>query len=74
MIQVMIDQKKCVGCGFCMNCDSDLFEIDVKSFKAKLKQKNKLVDLSSIDISPKQLEKIKEIIKNCPAQAIKITK
>jgi len=74
MIRISIDQKRCVGCGFCMNSTLNLFKIDTKTFKARLKQKNKLVNSLSINILPKQQTEIKKAIKNCPAQAITIIK
>ena len=74
MVKISIDQEKCAGCGFCVNGNPNLFKIDIKNIKVKLKQKGKLVDLLSIDLSPKKMKEIKEIIKGCPTQAIKIIK
>ncbi len=71
MVCLSIDQKKCAGCGLCVSYAPSMFEIEAKSFMAKLKQGNKLVDVLSLDSSIKHL---KEIIRNCPAQAIKLSK
>lgn len=74
MGKLSINQKKCVGCGLCMNYNPSLFKIDTKTFKAKIKDKQKLVESTTINVSVEKLEKIKEIARCCPAQAIKISK
>jgi ferredoxin len=74
MAKLSINQKKCAGCGLCTNYDPRLFKIDTKTFKAKIKDKLKLVESATIKTQAKKLEKIKEIIRGCPAQAIKISK
>lgn len=74
MVRISIDQKKCAGCGFCVNYAPDLFKFDTKQFKAKLKQKNKFTEVLLINLSPKQTKEIKDVIKGCPAQAIKLSK
>lgn len=74
MIKLSINQNKCAGCGYCMDCDPNIFEIDKKKSKAGLRQKDKLVKLLSVNLSPKKLKDIKETIKGCPAQAIAIIK
>lgn len=74
MVRLSIDQKKCAGCDLCGSYAPNLFKLDLKHFKAKLKQKGKLVDVLSIDLTSKQLKEIKEIIRSCPSQAIKLSK
>ncbi len=74
MSHLSIDQKKCAGCGYCSTCIPNLFKFDIKKFKAKIKQKGKLLTSSSINISANQQKKIIEVVKGCPAQAIKLSK
>jgi ferredoxin len=74
MICVSTNSNKCIGCYHCVHEMPMIFVVDKKRSKARLKQKGKLVDLLPMDLSPKQLKEIKEIIKGCPAQAITITK
>ena len=74
MNKLSINQKKCAGCGLCVNYNSGIFKIDTKTSKAKIKDRLKLVDSASINISAKELSKIKEIIMCCPTQSIKISK
>ncbi|MBN2094140.1 MAG: ferredoxin [Candidatus Zambryskibacteria bacterium] len=62
MKKISIDQEKCIGCGFCENCNPNLFKINQDSFKAEI-----VGDLSLEDI-----EEVKKIIDNCPVKAIKI--
>lgn len=54
---VKIDKKKCIGCGNCSAVCPEIFEIDKKDNKARVK-------------SEKKLPCIKEAIRNCPVGAI----
>lgn len=59
MTKVILDQNKCIGCNTCPLLDSDTFEMDTTTYKAKVK---------------KQPEKITESTQNaissCPVGAI----
>lgn len=74
MVKISIDQEKCVGCGLCESCSPDLFKLDTRQFKAKLKQKENLVEALLLDLSTEQLEEITQVIRGCPIQAIKLSK
>jgi len=73
MTKISINQKECIGCSFCMNCVPELFKYDEENFKGKLKTEGNLVEEVSVELSPEQLQKVKEAIEGCPAQAISIT-
>jgi ferredoxin len=73
MVKISINLKECVGCGFCVGCAPEIFEIDQKDFKSKLKTKEGLTDSASIDLSPEQLKKVQETAKGCPTKAISVT-
>lgn len=61
-LEVVIDQKKCLGCGTCVALVPEVFEMG-KDGKAKVKK-----------FSNVEEEKIKTAVDACPAQAIKILK
>jgi len=74
MKKIIIDQKECIGCNFCMNCDPSLFKFDEENFKGKLIDKNgNLTEILETELSPEQLKNTEEAIMGCPAQAISIT-
>lgn len=72
MIKISIDQKECVGCSLCESLVPELFKLDEKELKGKLKDNGNLVYEMSAELSAEQLEKVKETASSCPAQAIKI--
>ena len=55
---VSVDQEKCIGCGLCTATAPDCFEIDEKTYKAKVKKDCKCD------------EKCRQAIENCPVGAI----
>jgi ferredoxin len=54
---IKIDKEKCIGCGLCVSLCGEVFELDTKEFKAKVK-------------AQKSLPCVKEAIDSCPVQAI----
>lgn len=62
MTKIPIDKNECIGCNICADFAPEIFEVGRENFKCKLKKEN--------DLSPEELEKVKEAIKNCPVQAI----
>lgn len=64
MEYLQIDESKCVGCGACLGA-TDLVE---ETPEGKAKVKNKVV------LKGKQLSTAKEIMADCPAQAISLVK
>ncbi len=64
MEYLQINESKCVGCGACLGA-TDLVE---ETAEGKAKVKNKVV------LKGKQLSKAKEIMADCPAQAISLVK
>lgn len=58
-----IDQNKCISCGLCTSLDPDIFEIDLKIGKARVKKQPEKIT-----------EKIKSIVESCPVSAIEIAK
>jgi ferredoxin len=61
MTKIILDQNKCIGCNTCPLLDSETFEMDPTTYKAKVK---------------KQPEKITDVVQNavnsCPVGAISI--
>jgi ferredoxin len=72
MAKISINQNDCLGCTFCNDCAPEIFEVDQKDFRCKLKKDGKLINSASFDLSPEQLKQIKEAAENCPVQAIEI--
>jgi len=62
MKKIKVDKKKCLGCGVCISLCPEVFEL--KDGKSKVKEK---ADLE------KHKDSIKEAIKICPVEAIKIS-
>jgi len=74
MTKISINQTKCLGCGLCSNYSPDVFEVDGQDFKCKIKKDGKLVDSMDIDLSEEQLKQVTEAVKDCPVQAITLSK
>lgn len=72
MIKINVDQGLCLGCGSCEACAPEVFELDTKDFKAKVKKGNERLAEASLELSPEQIEKVKEAEGNCPDKAIKM--
>ena len=61
MKQIKVDKDKCIGCGSCeLNCP-DVFEINISSGKAEVK--------NNADLDKNQ-ECVQQSIKECPTEAI----
>lgn len=58
MKKIVVDQKKCIGCGTCALLAPKTFKLD----------KNGKVEVISQTASPKK--KVNEAIANCPVEAI----
>lgn len=63
MTKITINQKDCVGCGYCCGCVPDVFEIDEINLKCKVKDDN---------LNEGQLEKVEKAAEDCPVKAIKL--
>jgi len=59
---IYVDPDKCIGCNTCPLLDPETFEIDVTTYKAKIKKQP--ADVNS--------ETIKNAIISCPVGAISI--
>ena len=59
---IYVDPNKCIGCNTCPLLDPETFEIDVTTYKAKIKKQP--TDVNS--------ETIKNAIISCPVGAISI--
>jgi len=59
---IYVDPNKCIGCNTCPLLDPETFEIDVTTYKAKIKKQP--ADVNS--------ETIKNAIISCPVGAISI--
>ena len=59
---IYVDPNKCIGCNTCPLLDPETFEIDVTTYKAKIKKQP--ADVNS--------ETIKNAIISCPVSAISI--
>jgi ferredoxin len=74
MFEISINQKECLGCSFCNGCLPELFEVDEKDFRCKIKKDGQLVNQAAMDLSPEQLKQVEEVSQGCPVQVIKVTK
>lgn len=61
MPKIKIDLDKCIGCNTCPLIDPDTFELDPKTYKAKIKKQPEIIT-----------DKIKNAISSCPVEAISI--
>lgn len=59
--KIVVDENKCIGCNTCVILDSDTFELDQNTYKAKIKNQPSA-------ISPKT----KNAIDSCPVTAITV--
>jgi ferredoxin len=73
MTKISINQNECLGCGLCTSYIPEVFEVDEKDFKAKLKTNGSLSDNVSIELNAEQLKKVQESVEGCPVKAIKIS-
>ena len=71
-ILIKINQKECLGCSFCMDLFPEVFELDEKDFKGKLKENGNLTDTITLELSDEQLKQVKEAAEGCPVLAINI--
>jgi ferredoxin len=72
MVKISINQNDCLGCNFCEGCAPEIFEVDKRDFRCKIKKDGQPEALASLDLSPEQLEKVKKAVSNCPVLALKI--
>jgi ferredoxin len=61
---VIIDRETCIGCGMCEELDQKHFE---------LSPDNK-VQMKKAEVDEKDLAKVKDAEKNCPARSIHVKK
>lgn len=61
MPKINLDQDKCIGCNTCPLLNPNVFEMDVTTYKAKVKSQPKSVD-----------EATQNAIDSCPVQAITV--
>lgn len=72
-MKISINQKECIGCSFCTDCTPEIFEVDQKYFKCKIKKEGELIDSAPIELSAEQLKKVKEAAEGCPVKAIELS-
>lgn len=72
-VKISINQNECIGCSFCISCLPKIFKYDEENFKGKLKEKEKLTETITVELTEEELKQVKEAVKGCPAQAISIT-
>jgi len=65
--KIIINQNLCIGCGTCVAIDPDNFELDEKTFTAKVKKRTKQASAQSPTGG-----KTKTAISSCPVNAISI--
>jgi len=73
MAKISINQNECLGCGFCASQAPEIFIVDEKDFKAKIKIDNSLSDTTERELSAEELEKVKRAVEDCPIKAITIS-
>lgn len=73
MTKISINQKECIGCSFCTACAPEIFEVDDRDFKCKLKKDGKLIDSASFELSEEQKKQVKEVVEGCPTKAIELS-
>ena len=59
--KAIVDQNKCIGCNTCPLVDSDTFELDTTTFKAKVKA-----------TAGQPSDKTQTAVTSCPVGAINI--
>ena len=67
--KISVNQEMCMGCGFCVACAPDIFELG-KDFKSRIKKDGQPYEEVDLDISPEQESKLNEAISGCPEKAI----
>lgn len=72
MVKININQKECIGCGFCESCAPEIFEVDKQNFKCGLINNNGSVSSVSLELSEGQLKRAREAAEGCPVQSINI--
>lgn len=72
MTNLSIDPDKCAGCGMCTFTCPNRFELDQKSYKAKVKSDEGLVASATITVGAEERVQIKTAAENCPVQAIHV--
>lgn len=74
MIKISIDQKECIGCGYCENICPEVFEVsqDKGEFKAKVKSNSSLEENAELELVGDILQKVKEAEDGCAVRAIKV--
>ncbi len=60
-MKIKVNKEKCIGCGMCASLVPDVFELDEKENKSRVKEG---VDLKKYE------KEIEEAIESCPARAI----
>jgi ferredoxin len=75
MVKISVDQKECIGCGFCESAAPEIFHIEDggNGFKAKVKKDGELAESASLELSEEKLKQAKEAAEGCPVQVINIT-
>ena len=61
MIKINLDQNKCIGCNTCPLIDPETFEMDITTYKAKVKKQPEVIT-----------DNIKSAIEACPVGTITI--
>lgn len=64
MTKILLDKEKCIGCGACQSVCHKYFELD-EDGKSKLKKE---------EVKESDINCVRETIKSCPVQCIKIDK
>jgi ferredoxin len=71
MYKINLDKEACIGCGACAASYPKRFELDSAKGKSKLKGSvSKKDDVEEVAIEDKEFEKVKEVAKSCPVNAI----
>ena len=73
MPKVILNKEECIGCGACAAVLEDFFEIG-DDRKSTIRGGKTDGDIVTLDVSDKDLEKLKEALDVCPVGALKVEK
>jgi len=65
-------KNKCINCGLCVSLASKFFKIEKDGTVSLKNGKEVKKNRFELEINQKDVEKLKEVVESCPANAIKL--